>query len=212
MKKKFLATLIVVCVLLPAVLSAAIADLSIGATAMYNVTGDEVVEQFNNGDFSGLTDISNYTFGADLRVKFLLAEVDVVGMYSQVPAAGLDPFYHEISVLTTGGISLDLLGLARLGLGMGPRFRVLIDEDGNASVYASDSSSIETWSNFGDAFLKSPVSYRATLDFNLGDVMLGVNYTVDSEYTFENYNQIGELFSAAPESGKFGVSVLFSLL
>ncbi|AEV29013.1 hypothetical protein SpiGrapes_1196 [Sphaerochaeta pleomorpha str. Grapes] len=209
MKKKFLVSLIVVCVLLPAVLSAAIADLSIGATAMYNVTGDEVVAQFNDGDFSGLTDISNYTFGADLRVKFLLAEVDVIGMYTPPEDSSSN---HELSVLTTGGISLDLLGLARLGFGMGPRFRVLIDKDGNAFVYASDNTSIENWNNFGDAFIKSPVSYRATLDFNLGSIMLGVNYTVDSTYTFENYSEIDRLFKADTNSGKFGVSLLFSLL
>lgn len=212
MKKKFMVTLIVVCVLLPAMLSAAIADLSIGGTAMYNVAGEQVVDEFNNGDFSGLADISNYTFGADVRIKFLLAEVDVVGMYGQVPATVTEPFYHEVSVLTTGGISLDLLGLARLGFGMGPRFRVLIDEDGNASVYASNSSTIESWDNFGDALLKSPVSYRATLDFNLGSLMLGVNYTVDSTYTFENYAEVNRLFEADRNSGKFGVSLLFSLL
>jgi hypothetical protein len=190
-------------------LSAAIADLSIGATAMYNVSGDEVVQQVNDGDFSGLTDISNYTFGADLRIKFLLAEVDVVGMYTPPEDSSSN---HELSVLTTGGISLDFLGFARLGLGMGPRFRVLIDEDGNASVYASDSSTIESWDNFGDAFIKSPVAYRATLDFNLGSIMVGVNYTVDSTYTFENYSEINRLFDADTNSGKFGVSLLFSLL
>lgn len=202
--------IVVVCVLLPATLTAAIADLSLGATAMYNVAGEDVVNQVNDGDFSGLTELSNYTFGADLRIKFLLAEVDVVGMYGQNEVGGAT--YHELSTLVTGGISKDLFGIARIGLGMGPRFLVTIDEDGNAVVFDGNNNAIGTSSAFKDAFLQSPVSYRATLDFNIGHIMLGVNYTVDSTYTLEHYTEIGKLFNADRNSGQFGVSMLFSLL
>jgi hypothetical protein len=210
MKKKTMIALLVICILLPATLGAAIADLSLGATAMYNVAGDQVVEEVNEGDFSGLTDISNYTFGADLRVKFLLAEVDVVGMYGQRIEDG--ETYHEISTLVTGGVSFDLLNLVRVGIGMGPNFLVTIDDEGNAVVQDSEDNLIETSTAFKDAFLDSPVSYRATVDFNVGNIMLGLNYTVDSSYTFSDFTQIDDLFDADQSSGQFGISMLFSLL
>jgi hypothetical protein len=208
MKKKFLVTLIVVCVLLPAALSAAIADLSIGAIAMYNT--EDAYQQFSDGDFDGLMEIENYTFGADLRIKLLLAEVDVVGMYGQETFGSTT--YHELSTLVTGGVSFDLLGLARIGLGLGPRFLLVMDENNNFYVFDSDNNPVLTTNAFGDAFIKSPVAYRATVDFNLGSIMLGLNYTVDSEYTFEKYGEINKLFESDATSGKFGVSLLFSLL
>lgn len=210
MKRRFLVTLLVVCVLLPTALSAAIVDLSLGATAQYNKNLGAIKTDLDNEDFwPGLGDFKNYTIGADVRVKLLIAEVDVVGTFANTTRDGVD--YTEISALTTAGISMDLLGLARLGFGLGPRFRVLIDDAGKAQVIASDNSTVDTWENFGDAFVKSPVAYRATVDFNLGGLMLGLNYTLDTLYTFENAQDVNKLFEADLDDGKFGVSLLFSL-
>ena len=212
MKRKFLVALLVVCVLLPAALSAAIVDLSLGATAQYNKELGDIKIDNDNGDlWTGLGDFKNYTIGADVRVKLLLAEIDVVGTFGNYTDSVDNMEYTEISALTTAGISLDLLGFARLGIGLGPRFRVLIDEDGKGKVIASDNTTVETWQNFGDAFIKSPVAYRATVDFNLGSLMLGLNYTLDTEYTFENAQDVNKLFDADMDDGKFGVSLLFSL-
>ena len=208
MKKKFLVTLIVVCVLLPVALSAAVVDLSIGATAQYSKTFDQVKTAIENEDYAGFTDFSNYNFGADVRVKFLIAEVDVVGMFGKDTIDTVE--YTTISALTTVGVSLDVLGLARLGFGMGPRYSVLIDKDGNTKVLDNTGVAVTT-ENFLDTFIKSPVSYRATVDFTLGNVLLGLNYTVDSQYTFEKYAEVDKLFNAPFGNGKLGVSVLFSL-
>ncbi len=212
MKRKFLVTLLVVCVLLPAALSAAIVDLSLGATAQYNRDLGTIKTDLDTENFwPGLGDFKNYTIGADVRVKLLIAEVDVVGTFGTYVDPNDSKEYTEISALTTAGISLDLLGFARLGFGLGPRFRVLIDDAGKAQVIASDNSTVGTWQNFGDAFIKSPVAYRATVDFNLGALMLGLNYTLDTLYTFENAQDVNKLFEADMDDGKFGVSLLFSL-
>ncbi len=210
MKRRFLVTLLVVCVLLPAALSAAIVDLSLGATAQYNKNLGAIKTDMDNEDFwPGLGDFKNYTIGADVRIKLLIAEVDVVGTFANTTLNNVD--YTEISALTTAGISMDLLGLARLGFGLGPRFRVLINDAGKAQVIASDNSTVDNWQSFGDAFIKSPVAYRATVDFNLGSLMLGLNYTLDTQYTFENAQDVNKLFEADLDDGKFGVSLLFSL-
>ncbi len=210
MKKRFLVSLIVVCVLLPATLSAAMIDLSIGATARYDKSFDQIQTSIDEGDYGDkLMDIENYAFGADVRLKILLAEIDLVGMFGSMTSGGVD--YTTISILTSAGISLDILNIARIGFGMGPRFNVMIDSDGNAVIEDSSGTGVESMDGFGEAFINSPVAYRATVDFNLGSMMLGLNYTVDTTYTFKDAEKVQELFDADLASGKVGVSFLFSL-
>ncbi|MBI9094558.1 MAG: hypothetical protein JEY71_06730 [Sphaerochaeta sp.] len=211
MKKRFLVSLIVVCVLLPATLSAAMLGLSIGATAQYKQDFAAMQTSIDNETYGDeLANIENYDFGADVRLKILLAEVDLVGMFGTYNDGTDD--YTSISVLTSAGISLDILNIARLGFGMGPRFNVLIDEDGNFAIEDSTGTGVDSMDSFGEAFINSPVAYRATVDFNLGGMMLGLNYTVDTTYTFKDAAKVQNLFDAAPDSGKVGVSFLFSLI
>jgi hypothetical protein len=210
MKKKSMVLLLIVCVMLPTALSAAVVDLSLGATAQYNQTLGSIRTDIDNNDFDSMSDFENYTRGADLRVKLLIAEVDVVGTFGNYTDEVTLDEYTEISALTTAGVSMDLLGIARLGFGMGPRFRVLIDDAGEAQIIA-ETGTVESMDDFGDAFVNSPVAYRATVDFNLGNIMLGLNYTLDTDYTFKNAAQVDDLFNADIDDGKVGVSLLFSL-
>lgn len=210
MKKRFLVVLIVVAVLIPATLSAGMINLSIGATARYDKDFDAISASIDDGSFGDKAlNFDNYAFGADVRLKIALAEIDLVGMFGRETVGGDD--YISISVLTSAGISLDIMNIARLGIGMGPRFNVLIDDDGNINILSSVGTPVD-WGNFGEAFIKSPVAYRATLDFNIGNMMLGLNYTVDTTYTFENWQQVKDLFDAPLGRGKVGLSFLFSLI
>jgi len=184
--------------------------LSIGATARYDKSFDQIQTSIDEGDYGDkLMDIENYAFGADVRLKILLAEIDLVGMFGSMTSGGVD--YTTISILTSAGISLDILNIARIGFGMGPRFNVMIDSDGNAVIEDSSGTGVESMDGFGEAFINSPVAYRATVDFNLGSMMLGLNYTVDTTYTFKDAEKVQELFDADLASGKVGVSFLFSL-
>lgn len=185
-------------------------NLSIGATARYDKSFEEVQAFIDDGTYGEeLGKIENYAFGADVRLKILLAEIDLVGMFGKETVNSID--YTSISVLTSAGISLDILNVARVGFGMGPRFNVLIDDDGNTKILSSGGAPVD-WGNFGEAFIKSPVAYRATVDFKIGKMMLGLNYTVDTAYTFENWNQVQDLFDAPLDGGKVGISLLFSLI
>lgn len=210
MKKKSMVLLLIVCVMLPTALSAAVVDLSLGATAQYNQTLGDIKQEIEADSWEGMGDFKNYTLGADLRVKLLIAEVDVVGTFGNYTDEVTLDEYTEISALTTAGISMDLLGFMRLGFGMGPRFRVLIDDEGKAQIIA-ETGTVESMDDFGEAFINSPVAYRATVDFNLGNLMLGLNYTLDTEYTFKNAAEVNKLFSGDIDNGKVGVSLLFSL-
>lgn len=203
--------LIVVAVLIPATLSAGMINLSIGATARYDKDFDAITASIDDGSFGDeALKLENYAFGADVRLKIALAEIDLVGMFGRESVGGDD--FTSISVLTSAGIAFDILNFARLGIGMGPRFNVLIDSNGNAVLKDSNGTTVSSMDGFGDAFIKSPVAYRATLDFNIGNMMLGLNYTVDTTYTFENWKEVQDLFDAPLGKGKVGLSFLFSLI
>lgn len=205
MKKKYLITLFVFA-LIPAALFAGIFELGIGATTQFNPN----YNPFESADFdwAQLGEFENYGFGAEVRARLLFLEVDVAGLYSYVEDSGEQ--FHAISGLFTGGISFDLLGFLRLGLGLGPRVNVFIDENGTTQVYMPDVSGMQAVTNFGDAFMNAPMTYRLTADFKLGKVLLGLNYTVDSDgFTFDNLDTT----KLAPkfENGKIGASVIFRL-
>jgi len=186
-------------------------DLSIGATARYDKSFAEIQTSIDAETYGDeLAKIENYAFGADVRLKLLLAEIDLVGMFGSATKLGVD--YTTISVLTSAGISLDILNIARLGFGMGPRFNVWIDKDGNTVIEDSSGTGVDSMDGFSEAFINSPVAYRATLDFNLGGMMLGLNYTVDTAYTFKNAEKVQDLFDAPLDSGKVGISFLISLI
>ena len=211
MKKRFIVSLIVVCVLVPATLSASMFGLSIGATARYDKSFAEIQTSIDNESYGDeLAKIENYAFGADVRMKILLAEIDLVGMFGTETVGTTE--YTQISVLTSAGISLDILNFARVGFGMGPRFNVLIDDSGNAVIEDSTGNGVDSLDGFGEAFINSPVAYRATVDFKLGSMMLGLNYTVDTAYTFKEWQDVQNLFDAPLDSGKVGVSFLFNLI
>lgn len=201
--KKTMMVLVMVLLLVPAGLFAGIFDLSIGATAQYN--GSISVEDDLEWQ-DGMSDIENYAFGADMRLRVLFAEVGVAGLYSDISGG------HKIEGIVTGGISLDLLGLVRVGLGMGPRLSVLFDEDwGNATVYGADGLPIDEDTDFEAAFMNAKMTYRATADIKLGNLLFGINYTIDSDgFTFKegNYDKMLPKFE---NGGSLGASVLITL-
>ncbi|MGE4584215.1 MAG: hypothetical protein AB7C91_06165 [Sphaerochaeta sp.] len=209
MKKKFLVTLLVVCVVLPAALSAAVVDLSLGVTAQYNQNFGQIKTALDSEDYTGFSKIENYAFGADVRAKLLIAEVDLVGKFSKETIDSVD--YTKIETLSTAGISMDLLGLLRLGFGMGPNWIVRMNNDTGAFTIFDANDNATTLDSLGETFINSPVAYRATVDFNLGSLMLGLNYTLNTDYTFKNYQDVNKLFNANLDNGTVGVSLLFSL-
>jgi hypothetical protein len=211
MKKRFVISLLIVCVLLPTALSAALLDLSFGVTAQYNQDFGQIKTDAENEELlDAFMDFENYSLGADVRLKVLLAQVDLVGKFSQETISSVE--YTKIETLATAGISMDLLGLARIGFGMGPNWIVRMNNDTGEFTIFDDTNSPVELDSLGDTFMNSPVAYRATVDFNIGNLMLGVNYTLDTSYTFNEPAKVDRLFNTPLDEGKFGVSLLFSLL
>jgi hypothetical protein len=202
--KKTILILIIALVLVPAGLFAGIINLNIGATAQYKIPVTDVDD--------GMTDIENWAFGPDLRLRILFAEVGVAGLYTKLADDNAEfASGHQLSGLLTGGVSFDLLGFLRLGLGMGPRMEVLFSEDFASSKITVGGVNIDDVT-FGDAFMNAPLTYRATVDFNLGRFLIGANYTIDSGgFTFENLDAEKLMPDFDNNKGTFGVSALFRI-
>lgn len=199
MKKTILALLIVL-LLVPTGLFAGIFNLSLGVTAQYKEPFD-----FTEGDipFEGMAEIENWAFGGDIRMRLLFAELDVTALYSKLEDG------HLLSGLVTAGVSLDLFGFLRLGLGMGPRLGVAFSDDGEFSAWGPDGQPLGPDTDFGDAFMNALMTYRLTADFKLGKILVGLNYTVDSDgFTFENLDV--EKLVPNFNQGAIGVSLLYS--
>lgn len=199
--KRLSIVLLVLFVLVPATLSASMINLSLGATAVYGESFGAIAEATS---YDGFSNIDNYRFGADLRLRILLAEIDAVAMF------GKQDEYTDISMLATAGISLDLLDIIRIGAGIGPRFNILVGAGGELAVKDVNGDTIENIDSAGEAFLKSPLAYRLTADIKLGNILVGLNYTLDTEYTFENYDQFDKIFAPKFDDGAVGISVLYS--
>lgn len=201
--KKTLLVLTMILLLVPAGLFAGVFDLSLGATAQYQGPFDA------SSDIEwtdGMSEVENYALGGDIRMRLLFAEVGIMGLYSEVENG------YKINGVLTGGLSLDLLGLVRVGLGMGPRMTAT-NIDGTWMVYGPDNVEVDEGTDFEAAFMNAPMTYRATVDLKLGSILLGLNYTVDSNgFTFDNPNPTYLM----PDddswgNGRIGASVLFTI-
>ncbi|MFA6706689.1 MAG: hypothetical protein WC129_00450 [Sphaerochaetaceae bacterium] len=204
--KKRLLVLFLILALIPAAVFADFFDFGIGATAQF--IGNFDLTDTEDFDWSLLGDVKNYGFGADIRTRVMFVELDVTGLYNQRQYNSTD--YHEISGLITGGLSLDLLGLVRIGLGMGPRVNVWINQDDGSVMVYNQNGVLDASTDFADAFMNAPMTYRATADVKLGNLLVGLNYIVDSSgFTFEN----PDTTKLAPnfDAGRIGASATFIL-
>jgi hypothetical protein len=199
MKKKILLVMLVTVMLVPSFLFAKAFSFSLGGVAMYNVLAGDVTD-----DYSQMGKIENYNFGADLRLKLLMFDITAMGLYNgKSTTAG----YPEISGIVTAGLAFDLADFIRVGVGIGPRLSVQNDGD-SWKVYQGDT---EVGSNFKDALMNAPMTYRAMVDFMLGGVSVGASYMVDTAYTFENAREVKNLVDCDWKSGKLGVSLLLNV-
>lgn len=201
MKKMILALAIVV-FLVPAMLSAGLVNLSVGATAQYGQPFDVLEDDIEWTEDMG--NIENYTFGAEMRARVLFAEVNTMALY------GSDAEDLTFSGVVTGGLSLDLLGLVRVGLGLGPRVTAVFPEGGDPEFYAEG---VLLGEDFEEALMNTPLTWRATADVKLGKILVGLNYTINSNgFTLESSDYTKLLpASSAWENGRIGASVLYTI-
>ena len=151
------------------------AQIQVGGTALYNYP----ILQTGAPD---TLDLSNFTFGADARLKLWILQGSALALFTPGETEGA-----TIDLYLDGGLAFDVM-LFRLGLGFGPTFRTTL---GSAT---------------------SPVgvglNVKATADVMLGKIALGLTYLNNFEFDF---SQASELLSADYSKGLIGLSLLFSL-
>ena len=132
-----------------------------------------------------------------------------MALYDQIEVAG--DSVDTLSSLVTAGVSLDLLGLVRIGLGLGPRVRVEFGDD--VVFYDADGGELLDAENYGDALMESDLTWRATADVKLGKILIGLNYTVDSNGFTADNSDFTKLLPGESQwnSGRIGVSALFTI-
>ncbi len=164
--------------------SVAFAQIQLGPTAYYNhqlriadVDEDDVV-----------WDTSNFSFGADARLKLGLLQGQAVGLYTPPsPEDGVDAV-HLIDLHTNVGLAFDIL-MFRFGAGLGPSFAF---EFGDG---ATETAGIGT-------------NARVGAEVGLGGIAFALNYLMRFPFDFQ---EAGRIFSADKSRGHVGASVLFSL-
>ena len=149
------------------------AQVQVGGTALYNfpiLTG--VPDQL---------DLSNFTFGADARLKISLLQVSGLALFTPGETDGA-----TIDIFLDGGLALDV-ALFRLGVGLGPNLRYTLGAGTPVGV---------------------GLNVKATADVMLGSIGFGLTYLNSFEL---DLNQAAELFSADYSKGLLGISLLFEL-
>lgn len=169
--------LIGVLALLPA---AVFAQVQIGPTAYYNfpLADTDEVEW----------DTSNFTFGADSRIKFGPIQAQGLGLYTAPSRDDGVNAVHVVDLHTNIGVAFDVL-LFRFGAGFGPSFSL----------------------EFGDGAKETAgmgTNGRLGAELMLGDLSVGLNYLMRFPF---NFSEAGRLFDADRSRGLVGASLLFSL-
>ena len=178
--KKILLILIVLCV--PAFV---FADFQIGPTALYNfpLLKDEGVEKPE-------LNASNFTFGADARLKLLIFQGSAMALYTPgwVDEMDITYAYPSVDLHLDLGVAFDIL-MFRFGVGVGPSMQFTIAEEISDKV------------DLG-------VNGKASAEIQIGRIALALNYLVMIDFEKGNPES---LLNFDTSTGLFGVSALLSL-
>ena len=191
MKKKIIAVLLAL-MLIPA---AAFATplFQVGPLVAYNRSAIELGESTE-----GLTDINNFSFGADVRLN-------IANYFSlDVPATigfGSEGAFTAAAIPTVN-FNIPILGLVDIALGVGTQFDFQhINDEWTMNGLPFDSAS--------EAFEQSKLVYRAGVTVNLSFLSIGLNATVPCTDPFTS-DDIGGIFPPVWESTRVSAVVLFN--
>ena len=184
MEAKYMKKLVIVLLILIVPMAVyAKSDFRIGPTVYLN----HPIIQDSTVDPVGL-DISDFSFGADLRLKLFIFHIQGMALFT--PAAATLSIPASTDIFLDAGFAFDVLFL-RLGLGVGPNF----------SIYFGQPNNLDPLSMGANA--------KATLDLRFKRISIGVNYLV--QFDFDLDNPSGSILSADKTQGLFGIDFLIKL-
>lgn len=202
MTKKILLLLVVAVFAISGAFSAQL--IQIGGAAQYQMPATEAAASENILD--GLTELSNYKFGADVRLNVLFLNVSALGLYQPGVADIADntKTVPMFDTALTAGLTFGL-GPIRLTAGVGPNFMFGLKDD--AFVVGTDQTPV---TDFMEVVKGSPLVYRADLSVNFGALGVGASYMINSATSIGDF----DFSKILPENwgeGKVSVALLFNL-
>jgi len=179
------AILILMILIIPAAL---FADVRVGPTAYYNfpLLQDE---QYHPPELEGV-DLSDFTFGADFRVKLFIFNLQATALFTPGASAGTFTLPASADLYLDGGLAFDL-AILRLGVGVGPNF----------TFFFGDADTISNPTSMG-------MNLKATADLLLGPVSLGLSYLTQLDFDAKDP---ATFLSADKTQGLFGIAFMFKL-
>lgn len=155
------------------------------------------------GDDSKEMNFEDFIFGGELRLRLFFLE----GTFNTLYDANDENF---VSMLTAG-FDFSLFDIIHLGLGVGPAFAMNLNNASHFWESIDKNGSYQGEDSFSDAFLNGLIHYRAHVDFKLGKVSAGFNWSVPTKGLYLNADDLAE-FLPNWEKVKLGFSFLFYLL
>ena len=161
---------------------AAFAQVQLGGTALYNFP-------YFEGTGPTELDASDFTFGADARIRVLFFQASALALFTP---GYTDELSNEVAgniyLILDGGLSFDVLFM-RLGLGVGPSLRVNLDPGTDATGLG--------------------LNVKGTAEVMLGSFAVGLTYL--NQFEFDFADGATQLLDQDYTKGLLGVSVLFAL-
>lgn len=217
-KMKKALVVLMVAIMIPAAVFASrgLFDLTLGAVAQYGKGLGSLIDDIKAKDTTNLTNIKNYQFGPELRIRLAIVELDV-GALINSNGATTGKFYEKMDYSGYGnvGLSFDLF-FVRIGLTAGLDFAYLPQAPagmqfivGPSTINDSTRKELVASMSGGAADLKNwamtaPLNIRATVDFLLGDnVTLGVYGSLPTNISIATISNM-EQWKDAYEGAKTG--------
>ncbi|HOE84350.1 MAG TPA: hypothetical protein PLK91_03925 [Sphaerochaeta sp.] len=174
MRKRVLAMLVLLCVLIPASLGArSLASVSLGFGASYLPDDDLEFSQ-------GLSDPDNWCFHGELSARFTVLQAQALIFPVQCNAGN-----QGILLIGMGSLSLPMVGSLlslELGGGVGLTYVPSTSDDVHPSYILGRGDQVETDTMpFGEALYQSPIYLQAALSSELGPVGLRLRYLMKTK-------------------------------
>jgi len=231
---KKIITLMLLVLIVPAMIFAGRGpvDFSVGANAQYRPFS-VVTEELGDNAFENWFNIDSYKFGAETRFKLSVLEFDSVTWFGTAEDladySGSDSDALMLDGYTTAGVSFDLLGLVRIGLGGGPSFTyseafsgdntLLIGwtRDTSMNGYSDFDQSIQDYKTTNDVdsdllamLMLANFNIRLTADLMVGPLNVGLNMIMPTAFSIKEGNW-EELIPSSLDDAMVGVSLGIAL-
>jgi hypothetical protein len=170
-----------------------ICSFTLGARSLYDVSlgfGGSYAPSSDSDFFSGMDDVSNWRFGADLSLRIAILQAQMM-----VFPVECDDGDQGALLLGFAGINTPIAGnLLQLELGIGTGIMYVVPEDSSDETYfeLADNSTVSTSdTNLLEAAVESPLYLMAGIGTELGSVGFHVQYLMESTATLEDISETG---------------------